>query len=84
LVHEYGGSQIGFFLILSDIESIGFPVELPIDGADLIAAYVLAMLFKLDTDTFIGRAMHANIDTFYDRARIPLECGNAIAIISGQ
>ena len=58
--------EIGFFLVLLDVQSIGLGPNFPIDVAQVIARSVLAMGREFDRETVVGAAMLAGDKPFDD------------------
>ena len=51
--------EVGFFLVLLEIELVGFAEHFPIDVAHVVAGHVFAVLGELDAEAVVRAAMHA-------------------------
>ncbi|MCG3120255.1 MAG: hypothetical protein ALAOOOJD_02907 [bacterium] len=69
--------QIGFFLKLFNIITIGAAINFPIDVARIIAGGVLAIFRKLDAEAFERTAMQAAEKALNHRAGAELHAGNS-------
>ena len=84
LVDEQRCAQIGFVLVLPNIESVGLAVYFPVDRADLVPVNVRPMLFEVDAGTDVTRTMHAAAEPVDDTPREPLELGYAGEFLGSQ
>src|SRR5262245_35686242 len=59
--------EVGLLLELLDVVAIGARVHLPVDGRDVVAGHVLAVLGELDAKALEGTAMQAGEKALDDR-----------------
>jgi hypothetical protein len=65
-IDQKRATQIGLFFILFDNKAILTSPHFPVDMAQVIAGYVLPMLYELDRLAKVGTAMHPRQKAFYD------------------
>ena len=77
LVDYDRATQVCLVLILSNVKSIRFTKQLPIDGACFVAGYVGAMLLELDTGADMMRSVQAAAHPFDNSFREQLQLRNS-------
>src|SRR3954454_7285899 len=65
--------EVRFLLEFLDVVAIASRVDLPVDGRDVVAGNVLAVLGKLDAETLEWAAVQAGEQPFDNRPRFQLE-----------
>ena len=65
-IEEDVASQVGFFLVFADVESIGFSVDLPVEVADFIPGDVLPVLLELYAKPLVRRSVQTGTKSFND------------------
>lgn len=73
LVDYDRATQVCLVFILSNIKSIRFTKQLPIDGACFVAGCIRAMLFELDTGADMMRSVQAATHPFDNPFREQLQ-----------
>ena len=69
--------EVGLLLELLDVVAIAARVDLPVDGREVVAGDVLAVLGELDAEALERAAMQAREEAFDDRPRLELERAEA-------
>ena len=57
MVDRNRSTQVGFILVLADVESVGLAKKLPIDRADFVSVHIRTVLFEIDACTDMLGAM---------------------------
>ena len=58
-VHDEPAIEVGFGLVLFEVEAAGAAVDFPIDVFDVVAGDVFAVLGELDAEAVVGTFVHA-------------------------
>ena len=75
-VHQHPEGQVGFFLVLLEVEAAGAAVDLPVEVLEVVAGDVLAVLGELDGEAVIWALVHAGEIALDDEAGLQLQAAH--------
>ena len=65
--------EVGFLLVLLEVELVGLGPDLPVHVADVVAGHVLAVLGEFDGEAVIRAGVHARHVPLDDEPRLEVE-----------
>ncbi len=83
-VEQDGATEVGFFFVLADVESIGLGEDFPVDRADFVPLDVLPVLLEFDAESLVGGTVKAGAEPFHDLSGEYLQAGELTQVVRGE